>query len=331
MWKRGVTANDAFARYALEHERTRKGWWPFAYTLLEDLQAHFRPADEPLIERLYQSMAAGDGIFKITRRARFTALDEWLANEIKAIKPGTSPVVVHDVGASSGVTTLELWSRLKRDSTVVVHASDYFDTLDLVTVPGTRWTVAFATDGRPLQFSNDWYVLPVSRKESWRYPWNRWLQSRANATILPEAKRLRDAGQGNPTGSIRRVSLFHPEATATAATSKTFKLLRHDVFQPNPIACDVLRAMNILTPNHFPADKVREAIAACLHNLRDGGLFLIGRNVDEEDGRLRATACRWQSGVLTPIFETHAGYEWPELLDKHRGIGFQPVIKNTVG
>ena len=39
MFKRGVTERGEFARQALEREGARKGWWPFAYTLLLEIEA----------------------------------------------------------------------------------------------------------------------------------------------------------------------------------------------------------------------------------------------------------------------------------------------------
>ncbi len=69
LYKRGVTRRNENAYRCLRLEHEHKGWWPFSYELLADLQADYTSSrDEPLLQRLYASMEAGTGIFKITKR-----------------------------------------------------------------------------------------------------------------------------------------------------------------------------------------------------------------------------------------------------------------------
>ncbi len=310
LWKRGVVQRGEFAVFALEQERQRRGWWPFSYRILRELEERYSPADEPLLERLYRSLAAGTGVFKITRRGRFTDFDDRLVTAARTAFPDVPELVVHDMGASSAITSLELFQRFALERNVRLVASDYFDKLTLVTLPNNRWTVTFDAQSQPIQTTGLGTVFGT-QPYPWRYALVRLTQLWVNSSVIPAARSLLKQG---PADSHQQVSLFHPEAVAQSRSDSRFHLTRHDIFQPNPVHCDIVRAMNVITPRHFTREQTQTAICSSVHHLREGGWLILGRSIDEEDGRLRATVYQLVDGQLTPLWIHHEGYEWPELV-----------------
>jgi hypothetical protein len=65
--------------------------------------------------------------------------------------------------------------------------------------------------------------------------------------------------------------------------------------------------MNILTPHHFDEARIRDGIRMCVQNLVEGGLLILGRSIDEEDGRTAATAFEWTGRRLFPVWDLHEG------------------------
>ena len=315
LWKRAVVSRGAFAQYALKQEKEHKGWWPFSIQILRELERDYTTEDDSLLERVYQSLAAGTNIFKITRRGRFSDFDTQLESAVRSKFSQTAELTIHDMGASNAITSLELYQRLSIDRPVRLVASDYFDHLTLVEVTHpqwfpTTWTVAFDSLKAPIQttgmnstFGNRPYPL--------RYALSRLIQAWVKRNVVPLAQHLLDK---NGPESHEQVSLFHPEAVQLAQRDAQFQLTRHNVFIPNPVPSQIVRAMNVLTPKHFTPQQTSDAIHASTHNLAEDGWLILGRSIDEEDGRLRATVYQWSRGQLKPEWHYNEGYEWPDLV-----------------
>lgn len=311
LFKPGVTRRGAFADRALRMERQHKGWWPFSYALLEDLAADFDSArDEPLLERLYQSQEAGNGIYKITRRGRFTDLDEQLVNDCRSRFSGDQPLRIHDAGCSSGISSLELFELFSRERTVELLATDAFDQITLVSLPGGRWVVSFDAQQRPLQLASRWFVLSARRQSPWRYLVNRLVQTVYQYGVLDRAeKMLQQHVRGGFPDGVRDVSLFHPLVIQRSREKPNFQARRHDIFRPYFPQQHVVRVMNLLTPHHFAAEQVRQGIRACMESLLPGGLLVVGRSIDEEDGRNCVTAYELRQGRLEEVWRLNEGCE----------------------
>lgn len=317
LWKRAVTSRGKFAQYALKQEKLHKGWWPFSIQILRELEQGYTREDDSLLDRVYQSLAAGTNVFKITRRGRFTDFDTQLKAAVKTKFPQTVELTIHDMGVSNAITSLELYNTFRVDRTVRLVASDYFDQLTLVDVTHPpwfpiHWTVAFDSQKTPIQTTG-----LNATFGNWPYPWrfalSRLIQAWVKRNVAPRAQHLLDK---NELEHIEQVSLFHPEAIQLTQKDSQFQLLRHNVFTPNPVPCHIVRAMNVLTPKHFTHQQTAEAISASTHNLAEGGWLILGRSIDEEDGRLRATVYQWCQGQLNPEWHYNEGYEWPDLVKK---------------
>jgi len=318
MLKLGVVSRGAFADRALELERSSRGWWPVAYTLIDDINDSYSERDQNLLERLYCSLPGGDGIYKITRDGRFSDLDAALARQIDQRFAGAEIIDVHDMAASNAVTSLAMFRTLQRSRRIRVHASDYYDAIHVLTFSDTRWRVVLDTDLRPLQFVGYRLVLSATRPESLRYPINRIVQAYAKYRLSSRLNSDQLQRGELPNGAtLRRVMLFHPAAMLAADTEQKFTLARDDLFAPQPRPVHVIRVMNALTRRHFPDPRIAAGIRAVSRNLVDGGLLVLGRNVDEENGQLRATIYARTGTSLTPVEHLGDGYEHSHLATLH--------------
>jgi hypothetical protein len=315
--KFGVTKRGRVANRALALERAHCGWWPFAYTLLADLEDAFTADDEALLERVYCSMRVGNHVQKITRRNRFAALDEWLLDDLDHRFGHWRSIAIHDMAASNGITSLELFMRLARRGNVTVHCSDLHDTIYVVAPNGSRWKTIFDLDGRPLQYVGCGFVLSGCKAEPLRYPVNRVVQVWAKSCLLQRAATLLKAASFRQDqhavqlsgGMVRRIRLVHPECDRLVRSEPRFTVGRDNLFSPRPRQFDIVRIMNALTPQHFEVERVLDGISRCAANVVEGGMFIVGRSVDEENGHLRATAFVRRQSSLIPCRDFGEGYE----------------------
>lgn len=317
LWKRAVVSRGKFAQYALERERQHKGWWPFSVRILREIEQNYSSDDNPLLERVYQSLAAGTKIFKITRPGRFTDFDAQLVAAVRTKFAPTADLTIHDMGVSNAITSLELYERFRINRPTRLIASDHFDYLSLVDLNypqwlPVQWTVAFDSLNNPIQ-TTGLNATFGNRPYPWRFALSRVIHSWVKKYVVIKAQQLL---QTDAREQLSRVSLFHPEAVQLAQRDPRFQLASHNVFAPNPFPCHIVRAMNVLTPKHFTNEQTTEAIRSSTHNLVEGGWLILGRSIDEEDGRLRATVYEWSMGHLKPAWHFNEGYEWPDLATK---------------
>ncbi len=303
MWLKGITTPE-------EYRRKPKGeWQPLSMAMLEVLQSNYAVEDEPLLEELYSGLSTQANVFKITRRNRFEKVNRKVSFEVKNRFPGLERFRIHDVGASSGITSLELFDELSHIRPVGVLASDFFDHLELVTPPDSGWTIVFDAEGRPVQAIGYGFALSLTAREARRYPVNRLLAGSVQRRIVPRSVALRAAGN-----AVRTVPLFHPLCLERAKNDSNFTLARHDVFAPMPGRFQMIRAMNFLNRCYFHEPALRKALQLCAEGLEPGGLLLIGRSVDEEDDRVTAS--------LYEKIEDRLVWRW----DENEGSELKPLL-----
>jgi hypothetical protein len=204
------------------------------YALLKELPAVLSSDDEAAFEGLLKEMRGGK-TSKLTRRNRLAALDEVLIGELGERFDGS--VTIHDMAASSAITSVELYHRLHVLRPVDLLASDFYDAVYFV----GSWILN--ADGKPLRRT------PLSR--------------------------LGRIAHG--LGLSRRVSLFHPAALALARDDTNFRLAREDLFGPSAAQYHVVRIMNALTMKNFPRQDIERAVRAIVPTVRDKGLLVLGQ------------------------------------------------------
>lgn len=308
MWKVGVTAQGPMMKRALEVAGTRR----FALTLLAGSEIAMRVMDEVLLARLYDELVVGGNIHKTTRRNRFKGLDKHLLTMVSEQFSAVPELCVHDVGASSGITSLELWQALIAQRPARVHASDYYTQLMITRMAHCPWAVVCDEDGAELQFVGAHFVLRAKQGESALRPVNRWLQRRARRFLpqVAEVLQAHRAGQPLPhAATLEFAQLWHPECSRTAAHDARFSLGRHDVFMPSPPVWHVVRVMNVLNPGYFSAERQRAAVQALVQSLLPGGVLIVGRTREEADASTAVSFFVREAGGLRVLLDLQGGAE----------------------
>jgi hypothetical protein len=309
IWKPGVIAYGQEARRKVEREKRREGSWQFSYRLLKTLQNQFASEDEELLERLFSSMQAGEGVYKITKRNRFEELDLRILKEASQLR-GPGRLAMHDGACSSAITSLEFWHRLRSLGDWTLTASDYFTHLWLVEQDG--WTVALDQLGTPIQITGARTVISPSAPISILLPINHLLRTYAKRVIVPRAveRWTKNQSASQLDASIARIPLFHPAAIKEAGLAQGFRLSEHNLFEPLAEKVNILRVMNFLTPNHLSPEKISAAFEAMRQSLATEGLLVVGRTRDESDGALLTTAYRkLANGHLAKLWEMDGPWE----------------------
>jgi hypothetical protein len=242
-----------------------------AYNLLR-LSDNPTPEEVRAFEDLYYTLRTSNGTFRTTFRNRFVDVDaaslRWIG------RFGSEPEIrVQDRAVSSGLTSAE-WARslFAQFPAVSFEASDLMtELLELRAPDGEIWILE--PNGTALQWIKPPFVVSICHPESWRNPFLRWVAARA---------RKRFAGVRQSDCEVRRISCIHPEAQALCRSNPGFRFGVRSVFDRTPGACHVLRTMNILNRAYFPDERLAEAGDAAFESLRPGGIWIVGRTLEED-------------------------------------------------
>jgi len=218
-----------------------------AYARLDASHADF--------DKYYSRMLGGTRL-KTTRPGRFAELDALLVAELDRRFAAGRPIRMHDMAASSGITSLELYELVKARGPVSLRVSDYYDAIHVL--DGGVVGFVFDADFEPLQMVIGGAAISAQRG----------LLRGVLAPLWPSALRRR--------GEARRVSLFHPRAEALAAIDPSFVLARDDFHSPSPGPFEVVRLANALWPSMHP-DEITAVLRAALATLTEDGVLVLGR------------------------------------------------------
>lgn len=192
---------------------------------------------------LMHAIPAGPVLWKNTAPGRLHELDELIEVEARKRFPADHPLRIHDAAASTAITSVELFHRLAATwPRLTFRASDWYDAIHFSRL-GPLWFARDA-DGRLIQAS-------LGRLTTRHFP----------------------AAVARLAGSAQSVSLFDPAAIALAQCDPRFTLARQDIFAPDPSRYDIIRAMNVLTPEMPNAEQGKRNLLA---SLADGGLLIVG-------------------------------------------------------
>ena len=147
--------------------------------------------------------------------------------------------------------------------------------------------------GTPLQYIKAPFVVPLYHQEARRYPWNRWVARRArrrfdnlnlpagwSATQSTEPQRI--PSQHGRDLRVRYIPYIHPEAVALTRKNPNFRFCERSVFDATPGTCHVLRTMNIFNRDYFSEQQLTEGVSAAFQSLQPGGLWIVGRTLEED-------------------------------------------------
>ena len=235
-----------------------------------------------------------NGTFRTTFRNRFPDVNAATLAFMKRFWPSDAPLRVQDRASSHGLTTWE-WAQplLAAFPHAELEASDLLHYLVLLSLDnGMSYVVE--PNGKPLQYIRPPFVVWTHHPGPRRWPFNQWLADRARTRFhrlkLPSGW---ITSSGGPGFTVKKIPIIHPEALRFSETHPGLRFRERSVFDPTPGECDVIRTMNILNLSYFPEGQLVAGARAVYDSLRPGGLWIVGRTL-EEDNSNHATFFRRQ-------------------------------------
>lgn len=297
MVKFGIITQEQYLR--LDERKRRFSGAHVAYNLLSVGE---QPSAEQIriFEDVSFTLRTSNGTFRTTFRNRFEDVDRASLRWIGKFYPAGSSFLVQDRAVSHGLTSAEFAQRIfEQFPKAVFEASDLLLGLIELAVDGEVYVAE--RSGTPLQYIKAPFVVPLYHKESFRYPWNRWVARRArrrfdnlklpagwSATQSTQSQRISHHGLDL---RVRYIPYIHPEAIALTRQNHNFGFHERSVFDAAPGTCDVLRTMNIFNRDYFSNQQLTEGVSAAFQSLRLGGLWIVGRTL-EKDHTNHATLLR---------------------------------------
>ena len=260
-------------------------------------------ADLALECEYFSNLKMRNGTFKLTRPSRFAILEAVFGPILRERVKG--PCAVLDIGASTGLTTVELADFLRAQGAAPhVIGTDLFIQAHLVDLaPGVH--VLSDPDGWPLQYG----VAGVGIRA-----WVRRLDY-VTLAVLPRLlarsllrPRLRRRIAAGASQSVRMES--------RALSGRPIRLVENDIFVPEPAfeaRFDFIRAANILNLGYFKPDRLRVAIANIRAYCRGPGalLLVVKTGGSQHDGTLFELG---EAGAFTVLARVGKGSEIEALI-----------------
>jgi hypothetical protein len=256
--------------------------------------------DVDLQAAIVSDVWVADGTSKQTAPGRFRDCDQVAVRLLRA----TASPVVHDVGVSTGVTSLEL-RRALLPRHPRMHISDKFNVLYfqqsglLTKIFDARGSLMHAYVGRVL----------ASRDLRAKYFVSRWLYGLAKRIPL--------------SGALHEIPLLHFGVRELIAEGE-LTLLEYDVFETEIVQkFDYVRCMNVLNLCYFPAPRIAQGLRNLTQSLKPGGILQIGRT-QKHSSQNSVGFYRREGNRLRLIEELNGGSELKVLIDE---VGTAPIAR----
>ena len=277
--------------------------------------------DAEIFERLMPFIRLSGGTYRTTYRGRFHNLDPVVNRLLVENFSSSDELRVEDSAASTCLTSYE-WAITLFPSFPQLHfvASDLVLFLLELQQVNSGEVFVIEPDGNPLQYIRPPFVIRMDPPEPWRLPinrlwyayaWRRW-RSIERYRDMPESwiNSMRDETLDRNGYQWRKLSLVHPDALRLARRDARFVIRRQSVFERLSAPCHVMRSMNIFNRAYFSERQLAEGARASIHNLLDGGIWILGRTIAEEPPAHDVTIFRKQpSGALEVLQRLGAGSE----------------------
>ena len=218
-------------------------------------------------------------VFKRTYAKRFATFDKIVVS-IAVEQFGRvrkHPLRVHDVAASDGRTSFELYQEL----TDVYHdrirflASDLAPWVYSIRRRGSNFQVITDDEGKVVQIIHPPFVFDLGRHESRFY----WINHLIRRRLLKQATELTSFSlRSSGEVQVRKIYLIHKRCRELMEARENFAFERYNVFEPIDREFDLVRAMNILNPAYFGPEEIRRILRCIFESLREGGIFATGSN-----------------------------------------------------
>jgi hypothetical protein len=311
--KRGIVRADGLPHMTTIFGRRKKVSVCVYGEILQD-----RPEKDRYLPLVLESLVVGSGAFKRTENRRFEELDGAILGLVRAIeRAADEPLRVHDMGASDGRTSAELYAKLRSIGAVDFTASDLYRTVHVVEPEDRSWWVAFDEDRQPIQYGR-WGVVisPFLPDHLLLYPINRLIARWLEYTVVPRATKCIAEMDLDAIADLNGVRVGGHRVSNIALVSRGcrdlmrrdsgFRFTRHDVRQRSSSKYHLIRVLNVL--NHVEVNGQVEAIQNCYDALLEGGILVIGRSIDP-GGNTSASIWRREHGGFELIRDLHGGSE----------------------
>jgi hypothetical protein len=289
MVKFGIITEEQYLR--LDERQRRYSGAHVAYNLLSVGE---QPSAEQIriFEDVSFTLRTSNGTFRTTFRNRFEDVDRVAIQWIGKLHSAGSSFLVQDRAVSHGLTSKEFAERIfEHFPNAVFEASDLLLGLVELSVEGEVYIAE--RSGTVLQYIKAPFVVPLYHQESRRYPWNRWVAGRARRRFdnlnLPSSWSTTQSTEPQRISSksgldlrVRYIPYIHPEALALTRKNPNFQFRERSVFDATPGTCHVLRTMNIFNRDYFSEQQLAEGVAAVFRSLQPGGLWIVGRTLEEK-------------------------------------------------
>lgn len=314
----------------VRHPRTRWGRRRHvSLLLLPELAARTDVTAEEY-DRLVGYARMPNGVWKRTCHGRLRVLDGVLVDLLRQRYPDGAHLSVLDVAASTGVTSVELYRALSSRFTVELVASDLYRDVVAVRSRRRRAAVVFDAYGEPVQYILGPFVMPASFAESPAYPVNRALRLFMRKWFMPSARQALAA-----TGSaslapfattvvgdfeVVKFPLLARETLEMMAREPCFRFEVADILQPLGVRAHVVRAMNILTRDHFADPDRTRALHHCVEAVLPGGLFVVGWSPTARAETVEASVYAVEGDRLRRLAALNGGSEIDTLIARELPI-----------
>jgi hypothetical protein len=243
-------------------------------------------------DRVYRAFFTANATSKQTSAGRFGDLDRLAGSIIRAHKLE----VIHDVGVSSGVTSLDLYRTLATTGTALTfHISDKYA---VYRCAGRCPARIIDAQGSVTEL----YVCGVlgKRDVSNKFPITRFLH------WLLADRPIR--------GDVRTFVLFDHEVIEHLEKG-LIRRIDYDVFTTRmPGAFFFVRCMNLLNLSYFPAESIEIALRNLIESLQEGGVLQIGRT--HPDGTSHAAFYQKHGTRLEMLQQVGSGTEVRDLIER---------------
>lgn len=281
-------------------------------SLLTRITANLRPPARVSVRRYLDARAAGSiavedeffwqiqlasGVFKATNHHR---LDDTFAMIRQALPPEMTQLRILDVACSSGISTVELHSALKRPGLTVETIGTDIATKLMHVVVARDQALVHDGDGNILGAEIDGMLINrhPNRAVRLHHPW----RVRQARRLIAEHER-RGAFRPPAGAPVTEV----PLVTLAVERTPGVEVVEEDLLRPRVAgAFDLIRAANVLNRGYFGDVQLRACVAALLGRLRLGGLLFVVRTAGRTN---HGTLWRWTATGLAVVERIGNGSE----------------------
>jgi len=247
-------------------------------------------AERASIDHAYKGFYVDNRTSKETTQGRFSDIDD---NTLHFIS-GKSHPLIHDVGISNGITSVDLYRRLSADHrSFKLFVSDKFAHFYRV---GTRFCRIYDRNDKLTRA----YIFSIVADKNlhWKYFLSKYSYQLIRAIPYHRQHAV-------------PIMLYDPSLRLLLHEGKIFEI-EYDVFNTShPPDFDLVRCMNVLNLSYFSPAEISKAIINLTHSLKEGGVLQIGRTTPE--GLNNASFFKKVHDQLILVEDVNEGSEIKEL------------------